>query len=53
MKSEKNNVNEDIVTETLGGNTIIRNVDEMVKEKNKQVEVLDNNKYELNEVEKG
>lgn len=53
MKSEKNNVNEDIVTETLGSNTIIRNVDEMVKEKNKQLEGLDNNKCELNEVEKG
>lgn len=49
MKSEKDNVKEDIVTEILGSNTIIRNVDEIVKEKNKQVEALDN----INEVEKG
>jgi hypothetical protein len=53
LKGEKNNLKEDIVTETLGSNTIIRNVGEIVKEKNKQIEVLDKNNCELKEVERG
>lgn len=52
MKSEKNKIKEDILVEALGSNTIITNVDEIVKSENENIEISDNEKNELNIIKK-